>query len=96
MTSDSNTFPADSADGTAAARSERALKTLLVSDLVGSTALVNLWQRGAVWGGTANEGMLAGSWLVWSAGWLAPRQHPRIRAVLIILAALSLVAAVIK
>jgi len=66
----------------------------LLTLLVGGTALVNLWQRGTMWIGTTGEGGLAGVWLVWSAGWLAPRQPLRLRAVLITVAALLLIALV--
>lgn len=69
-----------------------ALLTLLVS----GTTLVNLWQRGAMWRGSANEGGLAGAWLVWSAVWLTPPQRSRQRAGLIIVAATLLVSVVLK
>ncbi len=63
-----------------------ALLTLLVSGI----ALVNLWQRGMIWKGATEEGMLAGTWLAWSAAWLGPRKRPRLRAILVILATLLL------
>jgi len=63
-----------------------ALLTLLVS----GAALVNLWQRGMLWKGTTEEGLLAGTWLAWVAAWLGPRERPRLRAVLITGAALLL------
>lgn len=69
---------------------------VLLTLLVGGTALVNLWQRGTVWGGTAGEGGLAGSWLAWGAAWLGPRQHPRLRTVLIVVAALLLITTVLR
>lgn len=68
-----------------------ALLTLLVS----STALVNLWQRGAIWGGTlyqSGEGGLAGAWLAWSAVWLIPRRPRWLRAILTTVAASLLIA----
>lgn len=68
----------------------------LLTLLVGGTALVNLWQRGTMWGGSAGEGGLAGSWLAWSAAWLGPRQRPRLRAALIVVAALLLVVTALK
>jgi len=65
----------------------------LLTLLVGGTALVNLWQRGAVWGGTTGEVRLAGAWLTWSAARLGPRQPPRLRAVLIAVVAAILILA---
>ncbi|MBL7064631.1 MAG: hypothetical protein ISS49_10585 [Anaerolineae bacterium] len=59
----------------------------LLTLLVGGTALVNLWQRGTMWGGTASEAGLAAVWLAWSAAGLDPRQCPRLRAGLIVVAA---------
>ena len=64
---------------------------VLLTLLVGGTALVNLWQRGTVWGGTTSEGGLAGTWLAWSAIRLGPRQHPRLRAGLTVVAASLLI-----
>jgi len=69
-----------------------ALLTLLVSGLV----LINLWQRGSVWGGTVAEGGLAGGWLAWSAAWVYPRRQPRSQAALIAVAALSLISIALK
>ena len=63
----------------------------LLTLLVGSTALVNLWQRGMVWGETASEGGLAGAWLAWSAAWLSARQRSRLRAGLTVVVASLLV-----
>jgi len=64
-----------------------ALLTLLVS----GTTLSNLWQQGAVWGGIASEGGLAGAWLAWSAAWLGPRHPRRLRAALTAVAASLLI-----
>ncbi len=63
----------------------------LLTLLVGSTALVNLWQRGTMWGGSASEAGLAAVWLTWGAAWLGPRQRPRLRAGLIVMAASLLI-----
>ena len=63
----------------------------LLTLLVGGTVLVNLWQRGSVWGGTTYEGGLAGAWLAWSAVWLSPRRPLWLRAVLTTTAALLLI-----
>jgi len=63
----------------------------LLTLLVGGAALVNLWQRGSVWGGSASEGGLAGVWLAWSAARLGPRQRSRPRVVLTVVAALLLI-----
>lgn len=63
----------------------------LLTLLVGGVSLVNLWQRGTVWGGSPGEGGLVGVWLAWSAAWLGRCWHPRLRAVLIVVAALSLI-----
>lgn len=59
----------------------------LLTLLVGGTALANLWQRGTMWGESASEAGLAAVWLAWSAAWLGLRQHPRLRAGLIVVAA---------
>jgi hypothetical protein len=66
----------------------------LLTLLVGSTALVNLCQRGTMWAGTPGaigEGGPAGAWLAWSAAWLGPRQFPRLQAVLTTVAASLLI-----
>jgi hypothetical protein len=60
--------------------------------LVGGTALVNLWQRGLAWDGSAGQVGLAGAWLAWSAAWWGPRQPRRLRAGLVAAAALLLIA----
>jgi hypothetical protein len=60
--------------------------------LMGSTALVNLWQRGLAWDGSAGQAGLAGAWLAWSAAWWGPRQPRRLRAGLVAAAALLLIA----
>ena len=64
---------------------------VLLTLLVGGTALVNLGQRGTMWAGTAGEGGLAGAWLAWSAACTGLRPHRRLRAALTTAAALSLV-----
>jgi hypothetical protein len=63
----------------------------LLTLLAGGTALVNMWQRGSVWGEAASEGGMAVAWLAWSAAWLGPRRPPRLRAALIAVAALLLI-----
>ena len=63
--------------------------------VVGGTALVNLWQRGSVWGGTAGEGGLAGAWAAWSAAWVGLRRYPRARAALVGVAATLLIVVVV-
>jgi len=68
----------------------------LLTLLMGGTALMNLWQRGSVWGGTASESGLAGAWLAWNAARLAPRQPARLRAGLTVVAALLLISTVLK
>lgn len=69
---------------------------LLLTLLVGGTALTSLWQRGSVWGGTADETSLAGAWLAWSAAWLSPRDRRRLRAGLVAVAALLLTALALR
>ena len=68
----------------------------LLTLLTGGAALMNLWQRGLVWGGAINEGGLAGAWLTWCAVWLCPRQTRGLRAALTGVAALLLASAVLK
>lgn len=63
----------------------------LLTLIVGGTALTNLWQRGTMWIGTATESGLAGAWLAWTAARVGPRQASRLQAVLVTIAALSLV-----
>jgi len=63
---------------------------LLLTLLVGGSALVNLWQRGAVWEEMAAEKGLAGTWLAWTAAWLSPREERRLRSGLAAAAALLL------
>jgi hypothetical protein len=62
----------------------------LLTLVVGSTALANLWQRGLAWEQTPGTSGLAGVWLVWSAAWLSPRHVPWLRAGLTIFSALVL------
>jgi hypothetical protein len=64
-----------------------ALLTLLAS----GTALINLWQQGAMWKGTVFEGRLAAVWLAWSAIWFSPRRPLWLRAALTTIATLLLV-----
>ena len=52
--------------------------------------LANLWQRGIVSSPNVSEGGLAGAWLAWGAAHLGPLTRPRLRAALIIVAALLL------
>jgi hypothetical protein len=68
-----------------------AITYVLLSLIAGSAALVHLWQRGTLWGATASESGLAGTWLAWSAARLGPRQPRRLRATLVAVAALSLI-----
>ncbi|MEE8392058.1 MAG: hypothetical protein V3S14_14860 [Anaerolineae bacterium] len=79
--------PSHTKESTLPAAATCALLTLLM----GSTALVNLWQRGAMWEGSVYEGRLAGAWLAWSATWLSPRRPQWLRAVLTTVAALLLI-----
>jgi hypothetical protein len=64
-----------------------ALLTLLAGGLV----LANLAQRGTLWSGSAAESGLAAAWLAWSAAWLAPRERARLRAGMIVVAAVVLI-----
>jgi hypothetical protein len=63
----------------------------LLTLLAGGVAIVNLWTQGTAWGATASESGLAGVWLAWSAAWLGPRRPLRLRALLTIVAASSLI-----
>jgi hypothetical protein len=76
-----------------AVRGERApaVTYALLTVLAGGTALVHLWTQGTVSGGTVGETELAGVWLAWSAAWLGPRRPLRLRALLIVIAASSLI-----
>jgi hypothetical protein len=68
-----------------------AITYALLTLLVGTMAIVHLWTRGTVSGGITGEGGLAGVWLAWSAAWLGPRRPSRLRAILIVVAASSLI-----
>lgn len=70
----------------------------LTTLLFGAVTLANLWQRGRVWSyaDPVLQGGIVGAWLVWSADWLAPRRHRRLRALLSIVAALLLMVTAIK
>ena len=57
----------------------------------GATTLATLWERGIAWEGNSADSGLLGVWLAWSAAWLSPREHPRLRAALIATATLLLV-----
>jgi hypothetical protein len=59
---------------------------LLLTLAAGAITLTTLWQRGVVWEDDPAESGLLGAWLVWSAAWLSPREHPRQRASLIAVA----------
>jgi hypothetical protein len=63
----------------------------LLTVIVGGTVLVNLWQRGLVWDGTAGESGLAGAWLAWTAACVGPRRPPWLRAALTAVAAVLLI-----
>lgn len=86
------------AEGTCCAEWPGALTYGLLTLVSGSAALLNLWRGGMVWGGMdpVMRGGLAGAWLVWSADWLVPRRHPRLRAALTVLAALLLMVVAIR
>jgi hypothetical protein len=85
-------------EGPCCAEWPRSLAYVLLTLVVGSAALVNLWQRGMVWGSSdpVMQGGLAGAWLVWSADWFVPRRHPRLRAALTVMAALLLIFVAIR
>jgi hypothetical protein len=76
----------------------RAITYGLLTLLVASAALVNLWQRGMVWVGSdpVMRGGLAGAWLVWSAGSFVPRRYPRLQAALTVVAALLLIVVAVR
>lgn len=69
----------------------------LTTMLFGSATMVNLLQRGTPWDGNPMlRGGITGAWLAWTADWLTPRRHLRLRAVLTITAAVLLIVAAIK
>jgi hypothetical protein len=70
----------------------------LLTVVAGCAALVNLWQRGMVWGSwdPVMRGGLLGAWLMWSADRLVPRRHARLRAALTVAAALLLIVVAIR
>ena len=91
-------LPSPSAEGEGLrvqVESASAITYALLTLLVGGMAIVHLWRQGTVSGATASAGGLAGEltgvWLAWSAAWLGPRQPLRLRALLIIGAASSLI-----
>ena len=69
---------------------------MLLTLLVGAITLTTLWQRGVVWERSPAESGLLGAWLAWSAAWLSPCEHPRLRAALIAIATLLLVLLALK
>ena len=85
--------------GTGEIERSRALTYGLLTLVVGSAALVNLWQRGTVWMGAAPaiRGCVAGAWLVWSADWLASSARvSRMRAALTVAASLLLIVVAVR
>ena len=64
---------------------------LLLTLAAGATTLATLWEQGMAWEGNPADSDLLGVWLAWSAAWLSPREHPRLRAALIATATLLLV-----
>ncbi|MFW6115678.1 MAG: hypothetical protein ACOC7Y_01315 [Chloroflexota bacterium] len=70
----------------------------LLTLVAGGGVLVNLWQRGMVWGGAdpVLRAGVAGAWLAWSADWLARSGHPRLRVVLTSAAVVLLVLAAVR
>lgn len=68
-----------------------AITYALLTLLVGSMVLANLWQRGSTWGGAAGESGLAAAWLAWSTAWVSPRRPLRLQAILTAVAALFLI-----
>jgi hypothetical protein len=71
--------------------SASAVTYALLTLLAGGMALVHLWTQGTISGPTTGEAGLAGVWLAWSAAWLGPRRPPRLRALLVVVAASSLI-----
>lgn len=71
--------------------SASAVTYALLTLLAGSVAIVNLWRQGTMWGATTGASGLAGVWLAWSAAWLGPRRPLRLRALLTVVAASSLI-----
>ena len=63
--------------------------------LIGSNALLSLWQRGVVWEENGTESGLVGAWLAWSGAWLSPLHRLRLRAAFITGAALLLLILVV-
>lgn len=64
---------------------------LLLTLLVGASALAALWQWGVVWEASPGENSLPGVWLAWSAAWLIPCARARLKAGLIAVAAILLI-----
>jgi hypothetical protein len=81
------TPPSHTEGATRCATITHVLLTLVVS----GTALMNLWQRGTLWGETVYESRLAGAWLAWNAVWLSPHRPLWLHAVLMTVAALLLI-----
>ncbi len=86
-----------------AAGSERAgwsseLPYGLLTLVTGAGVLMNLWQRGMVWGGVDPmlRGGVAGAWLAWTTDWLARDGHPRLRLVLTTAAEALLILAAVR
>ncbi len=70
----------------------------LLTALTGAAGLVNLGQRGMLWAGAdaVLRGGLAGAWLAWTADWLTPRRHRRLRPLLTVVAGVLLVLTAVK
>jgi hypothetical protein len=70
----------------------------LMTPLIGTAALVDLWQRGVLWIGAdpVLRGGIAGAWLTWSASWLTPRCLPKLRLALTMLAGLLLIIVAVR
>lgn len=82
----------DTVDWTPRVKRVSTITYALLTLLIAGVALVNLWQRGVAWAGIGGESGLLGAWLIWSAAWLGPRRRPRLRAALVVAAALSVIA----
>ncbi len=63
----------------------------LLTFLLSSTTLLNLWQQGSVWGKAAYGGGLAGVWVAWSAAWSSPHRPRWLQSALMIAATTLLV-----
>ncbi|HDQ72257.1 MAG TPA: hypothetical protein ENN19_09195 [Chloroflexi bacterium] len=68
----------------------------LLTLVIGSVTLVNLWQWGTAWREPSHTSALVGTWLIWAGAWMASRRPWWLRTVLYALALATLIVTITR